>query len=42
LPFVEEAVTRAPIGVNWDTFAEEHGLPNPYPRDGWKPGDLRE
>jgi hypothetical protein len=35
----EEAIDRK---VNWQTFAEEHGLPNPYPREGWKPGDLRE
>jgi hypothetical protein len=34
---VEEAIERK---VDWNAFAEKHGLPNPFPRDAWPPNEV--
>jgi hypothetical protein len=36
---VEEAIERK---LSWNQFAEDHGLPNPDPRDGWERGEVRD
>jgi hypothetical protein len=36
---VDEAIERK---LKWDQFTRERGPPNPYPRHGWAPGEVRD